>query len=232
MSGLLPNVVEWASDVAYSFGYLGIAFLVMLGNLHLPVPTELTLPLAGFLVGQGRFSFFPALVWTTVAAVASSLVLYFPGRWFGEERLRRFVGRFGRFVFVRESDLDKAKELFDQHGGKAILIGRLIPGVGTSTASCGMLCSSGWGGYSARNGRSWSGTQRSWSTRCWAPWPWGSSGSCGGGGEHVSAQGTTDEHPAKSMASPITNGSNPTHLPVPTGGELEASVERDLGPPS
>ncbi|MDQ3860147.1 MAG: VTT domain-containing protein, partial [Actinomycetota bacterium] len=39
--------------------------------------------------------------------------------------------RFGRFVFVRESDLDKAKELFDQHGGKAILIGRLIPGVGT-----------------------------------------------------------------------------------------------------
>ena len=131
MSGLLPNVVEWASDVAYSFGYLGIAFLVMLGNLHLPVPTELTLPLAGFLVGQGRFSFFPALVWTTVAAVASSLVLYFPGRWFGEERLRRFVGRFGRFVFVRESDLDKAKELFDQHGGKAILIGRLIPGVGT-----------------------------------------------------------------------------------------------------
>src|SRR5215213_6127110 len=216
MSGLLPSVVEWASDVAYSFGYLGIAFLVMLGNLHLPVPTELTLPLAGFLVGQGRFSFFPALVWTTVAAVASSLVLYFPGRWFGEERLRRFVGRFGRFVFVRESDLDKAKELFDQHGGKAILIGRLIPGVGTlisvpgastvcqstggscsgpsSTASCGMLCSSGWGGYSARNGRSWSGTQRSWSTRCWAPWPWGSSGSCGGGDDHVSAQGTTYAH--------------------------------------
>jgi len=103
----------------------------MLGNLHLPVPTELTLPLAGFLVGQGRFSFFPALVWTTVAAVASSLVLYFPGRWFGEERLRRFVRRFGRFALVREADLDKASELFKQHGAMAILIGRLIPGVGT-----------------------------------------------------------------------------------------------------
>ncbi len=131
MSGLLPDIVEWASDVAYSFGYLGIAFLVMLGNLHLPVPTELTLPLAGFLVGQGRFSFLPALVWTTAAAVTSSLVLYFPGRWFGEERLRRFVRRFGRFVFVRESDLNRAKNLFEQHGGKAVLIGRLIPGVGT-----------------------------------------------------------------------------------------------------
>ncbi len=102
-----------------------------LGNLHLPVPTELTLPLAGFLVEQGRLSFGLVLLWTTVAAVVAALILYAPGRWFGEERLRRFVKRFGRFVFVYESDLDRASELFDQHGGKAILIGRLIPGVGT-----------------------------------------------------------------------------------------------------
>ena len=99
-----------------------------LGNLHLPVPTELTLPLAGFLVEQGRLSFGLVLLWTTVAAVVAALILYAPGRWFGEERLRRFVKR---FVFVHESDLDRASELFDQHGGKAILIGRLIPGVGT-----------------------------------------------------------------------------------------------------
>ncbi len=131
MIALLPDVVEWATDIAYSFGYVGIAFLTGLGNLHLPIPTEITLPLAGFLVGQGRFSFFPVLIWTTVAAVVAAVILYLPGRWFGEERLRRFVRRFGRFVLVKESDLDKASRLFEQHGGKAILIGRLIPGVGT-----------------------------------------------------------------------------------------------------
>src|SRR5205085_1141435 len=54
-----------------------------------------------------------------------------PGRLLSEERLRRLVRRFGRFVFVYESDLDKASELFKQQGWKAILIGRLIPGVGT-----------------------------------------------------------------------------------------------------
>jgi membrane protein DedA with SNARE-associated domain len=131
MSELLPDIVQWATDIAYSFGYVGIAFLVALGNLHLPIPTEITLPLAGFLVGQGRFSFFPVLIWTTAAAVVASVVLYLPGRWFGEERLRRFVRRFGRFVLVKESDLNKASELFKQHGAMAILIGRLIPGVGT-----------------------------------------------------------------------------------------------------
>jgi membrane protein DedA with SNARE-associated domain len=131
MSELLPDIVQWATDIAYSFGYVGIAFLTALGNLHLPIPTEITLPLAGFLVGQGRFSFFPVLIWTTTAAVVASVVLYLPGRWFGEERLRRFVRRFGRFVLVKESDLNKASELFKQHGAMAILIGRLIPGVGT-----------------------------------------------------------------------------------------------------
>jgi membrane protein DedA with SNARE-associated domain len=128
---MLPDLVQWATDIAYSLGYVGIAVLVAMGNLHLPIPTEITLPLAGFLVSQGRFSFVPALAWTTGAAVGSSLLLYFPGRWFGEERLRRFVRRYGRFVFVGESDLDRARWLFEEHGAKAILIGRLFPGIGT-----------------------------------------------------------------------------------------------------
>src|SRR5919202_1098985 len=131
MSGLLPDIVQWATDVAYSCGYVGIAVLTVLANRPLPIPTELTLPLAGFLVGQGRFSFFPLLVWTTVAGVVSSLILYVPGRLLSEEHLRRLVRKFGRFVFLYESDLDKASNLFEQHGPKAILIGRLIPGVGT-----------------------------------------------------------------------------------------------------
>jgi membrane protein DedA with SNARE-associated domain len=129
MGSLLPDIVQWATDVAYSLGYVGIVVLVALGNLHLPIPTEITLPLAGFLVGQGRLSFVPVLIWTTVVAVGVSLLLYALGRWLGEERLRRFVKRFGRFVFVSEADLDKAREIFEKHGGKAILIGRLTPGV-------------------------------------------------------------------------------------------------------
>jgi membrane protein DedA with SNARE-associated domain len=131
MNSLLPDLIQWATDVAYSFGYVGIAVLVALGNLHLPIPTELTLPLAGFLVAQGRFSFTLALIWTTAAAVSTSLLLYVPGRLLSEERLRRLVRRFGRFVLVYESDLDRASELFKQQGWKAILLGRLIPGVGT-----------------------------------------------------------------------------------------------------
>jgi membrane protein DedA with SNARE-associated domain len=102
-----------------------------LSNLLVPIPSALVLPLAGFLVGQGRFSFVPLLIWTTAGAVASSLIPYVAGRWLGEERLHRFLGRFGRFALVYKSDLDKASGWFERHGGTAVLICRLVPGVGS-----------------------------------------------------------------------------------------------------
>ena len=62
--------------------------LTTLANLHLPLPSELFLPLAGFLVGQGRFSFALVLAASTAGGVIAALVYYFPGLRIGEERLR------------------------------------------------------------------------------------------------------------------------------------------------
>lgn len=107
-----------------------MAVLVALGNIRIvPIPAELTLPLAGLLVGEGQLTFVLVLLWTTVASVIVSVILYLLGFWVGEESLRRFIRKFGRFVFVYESDLDKTCEMFRRHGGIACLVGRLIPGV-------------------------------------------------------------------------------------------------------
>jgi membrane protein DedA with SNARE-associated domain len=129
MSGLLVGFAEWIVDVVYASGYVGVGLLVAAGYLHLIVPTQLVLPLAGFLVGEGRFSFWLVLAASTAGGVAGSIVLYFPGLWLGEERVRQFVEKFGRYVFVYVEDLDKASAMFERHGGKAVLIGHLIPGI-------------------------------------------------------------------------------------------------------
>ena len=129
MGDLIANLAQWVVDTLYAFGYVGVGVLTALGYLHLLPPTQLVLPLAGFLVGQGRFSFVPVLVASTLGGGAASLVMYLPGLWVGEKNLRRLVKRFGRFMFVDESDLDRAGKLFERHGGKAVLIGHLIPGV-------------------------------------------------------------------------------------------------------
>jgi membrane protein DedA with SNARE-associated domain len=127
---LLTDLARWVTDVVHSFGYIGVFVLIVLGDLRLPIPTELTLPLAGFLVGQGRLSFIPVLLTATAARVTTSLILYTLGLRIGGVRLRRLIRRFERFGLLFTSDVDKASEVFERHGGKAVLIGHLVPGVG------------------------------------------------------------------------------------------------------
>ena len=131
MNQLVSDVARWATEVVYSFGYPSVFVLMVLSNVYLPIPSQLVLPLSGFLVGQERFSFLLVLIASTVGALVGTLMLYVPGRLLGEEPLRRFLKRYGRFVHVNESDLDKASGWFEQHGGQAVLIGRLVPGVGS-----------------------------------------------------------------------------------------------------
>src|SRR3954468_3877710 len=131
MNDLLATLAQWSVEIIYSSGYLGVFILTTLIGLHLlPLPTQPILALAGFLVGQGRFSFVLVLAASTTGETVSSLGLYYLGCWIGEKSLRRLVGRLERFKLVFRSDLDKASEAFEQHSGKAILIGHLVPAVG------------------------------------------------------------------------------------------------------
>jgi membrane protein DedA with SNARE-associated domain len=130
MGGLLADVVRWVFDVVHSFGYVGVFVLILAGSLFLPVPTELTLPLIGFLVGHGRLSFVPVLLTATAARVSASLIFYTLGLRIREARSRRVMERFERSKLLFVSDLEGASRVFERHGGKAILVGQLIPGVG------------------------------------------------------------------------------------------------------
>ena len=130
MGSLLAELARWVVDVVHSFGYVGVFVVVLLGSLYLPVPTELTLPLFGFLVGQGRLTFVPVVLTATAARVGAAMVFYALGLRIGETRLRRLMGRVERAKLVYGSDLDRASGAFERHGGKAILLGHLIPGVG------------------------------------------------------------------------------------------------------
>lgn len=127
---MVGDVAHWIQEVIHSSGYVGLVALVALSNLFLPVYTEVVLPFAGFLVGRGRFSFPLVLLAATTGSVGASLLLYYVGLRIGEERLRRLVKRAERFRVVTVSDLDRVGKLFERHGGKAVLIGQVMPNVG------------------------------------------------------------------------------------------------------
>ena len=161
MGDVLADFARWTTDVVYSFGYLGVAALIALQNLFPPIPSALILPFAGFLVGQGRFSFLPVVLAATTGSVSSALVFYALGRRISEDRLRKLVQRFGRFALVEESDLDKALDWFGRYGGKAVLFGRLVPGVGTFVsvpAGLGRMPILRFVAYTALGTAIWNGT--------------------------------------------------------------------------
>ena len=114
---------QWVLNTIESLGYLGLALLLIAENLFPPIPSEVVLPLAGFLVGRGDLSFFGALVAATFGSVAGALILYAMGRWGG----RRLVLRYGRWLRVDHESLTRAEGWFKRWGDWVVLVARVVP---------------------------------------------------------------------------------------------------------
>lgn len=121
---MLSGLAEWVAGVVDQLGYVGLMLLIALENLFPPLPSELILPLAGFLVGQGRMDFVAALAAATAGSLLGAVLLYGLGAWVGEQRIRLWVRR---LPLLEESDVDRGVEWFGRHGGAAVFFGRLVP---------------------------------------------------------------------------------------------------------
>jgi membrane protein DedA with SNARE-associated domain len=130
MSDLIPGlsgIASWVTDVVEKLGYLGLFLMIALENVFPPIPSEVVLPWAGYLTGQGKMWFPGAVLAATAGSLAGALVLYYAGYYFGEARVRRLVRRYGKWAMLGEADIDKADDWFDRHDRVAVLIGRLFP---------------------------------------------------------------------------------------------------------
>jgi membrane protein DedA with SNARE-associated domain len=124
-------VFEWITSTIRSFGYAGVAFLTLLENVFPPIPSELVIPLAGFVAAGGEVTLWGVIVAATAGSLAGAAVWYEVGRRVGEARVRRWVARGGRWLTLSAEDVDRAQQWFQRHGAAAVLIGRLVPGVRT-----------------------------------------------------------------------------------------------------
>lgn len=112
-----------------STGYFGIVALMFLENIFPPIPSELIMPLAGFMVSEDKFSLFGVVAAGTLGATLGALPLYWLGRKLGEDRLKRFAGRHGRWLTLSPRDIERTKLWFDRYGAFAVIFCHLIPGV-------------------------------------------------------------------------------------------------------
>ena len=122
-------MAQWVMRMMSSAGHPAIVLLMFIENVFPPIPSELIMPLAGYMAAQGRLALFGIIVAGTIGSVLGSLPLYYTGRKIGEKRLKKLADRHGRWVTVSADEIDRAKRWFDRHGGVAVFFCRLVPGV-------------------------------------------------------------------------------------------------------
>jgi membrane protein DedA with SNARE-associated domain len=119
-----PELAGWVVDVVDALGPIGVGLMVALENLFPPIPSEVVLPVAGYVASQGRMSLGWAIVGATLGAVLGAWLLYLIGAGLGRERIRRWLEK---IPLMEVEDLDRAEAWFTRHGGTAVLIGRCVP---------------------------------------------------------------------------------------------------------
>lgn len=121
---MFGDLGQWAADLLDSFGSLGLVLLLLAENLFPPIPSEVILPLAGFLVSQGDLGVIQALLAATLGSLLGAYVLYALGRWGG----RPLVLGYGRILRIKEEDLDHAEGWFERYGSLVVFFARMVPG--------------------------------------------------------------------------------------------------------
>lgn len=119
----------WIRDLVNSLSYWGVAILMAVENVVLPIPSELIMPFAGFKTALGPMTLLGVIIAGTVGSVLGGLPFYYAGRALGEERLRQWIERHGKWVLLRGKDLDRATDRFSGNTFLEVTLGQLVPGV-------------------------------------------------------------------------------------------------------
>ncbi len=136
-------LTDWVEQLVRSMGYIGLAFLMFLENVFPPIPSEVVMPLGGFLSTQQQsMNLIGVVLAGVLGTMVGALVLYYLGRWLHTDRLHAWAEKHGHWILLDPDDIDKAMDSFSRHGNTVVFFGRLIPGVRSlisiPAGSCGM----------------------------------------------------------------------------------------------
>ena len=120
-------MIDFATELIESIGVIGAGVFIAIESIVIPLPSELVLLLSGFNVSIGEFSFFPVWIATTIGSLVGAFVLYGIGFAVSREGINNLVAKFGKYVGIKQRDVDSAFTWFEKYGSFVIFFGRLIP---------------------------------------------------------------------------------------------------------
>ncbi|MBK9293053.1 MAG: DedA family protein [Oligoflexia bacterium] len=127
---LLEKVGAWIIMVEQSLGYPGIILLMAIESACIPLPSEIIMPFAGYLVYKGVFGLWEVAIAGAVGCVLGGWVAYWVGKYGG----RPFVDKYGKYILLNPKDVQMAEDLFNKYGEIIAFVSRLLPVVRTFIA--------------------------------------------------------------------------------------------------
>ena len=127
---LIAALAIWIIGVISTMGYGGIMLLMAIESACIPLPSEIIMPFAGFLVFKGEMVLWAVALAGAVGCVLGSIPAYYLGKHGG----RPLVEKYGKWVLISKHDLEFADRAFDKYGEVIIFIGRMLPAVRTFIA--------------------------------------------------------------------------------------------------
>ncbi len=130
ISKVIELLAVFTTGAISAMGYWGVVFLMAIESACIPLPSEIIMPFAGYLVFQGRMSLQGAAIAGAVGCVVGSIPAYYLGMYGG----RPLIEKYGKWVLLSHRDLDLADRLFQRWGQWVVFAGRLLPVIRTFIA--------------------------------------------------------------------------------------------------
>ncbi len=127
---LITIIAAWIMSVISTMGYGGIILLMAIESACIPLPSEIIMPFAGFLVFKGEMNLWLVALAGAIGCVVGSIPAYYVGMFGG----RPLAEKYGKYILLSKRDLDYADHLFEKHGEIIIFVARMLPAIRTFIA--------------------------------------------------------------------------------------------------
>ncbi|HUW21905.1 MAG TPA: DedA family protein [Candidatus Bathyarchaeia archaeon] len=131
INSIITFLVHWITNSISKIGYPAIFVLMFLESALVPIPSEVTMPFAGFLAAKGFFNFWLVILTGSLANLGGSLAAYALGFWGQAKLVKKLVNNFGKYLLIDYGEIEKAERWFRKRGELIAFTSRLLPVVRT-----------------------------------------------------------------------------------------------------
>ena len=128
---LLQPLADFVISLISKLSYPGVFLTMTIQSAGIPLPSEVTMPFAGFLVASGQFDFWPTVLFGTFGCLTGAIISYIIGFYGGEPFVLYLIKKYGKFFLISVKDFNQAKKWFERYDELIIFASRVLPVIRT-----------------------------------------------------------------------------------------------------